>query len=39
MAAEFGYEYLKAAGVEEVIVAPDFDKERSCVDGFSFACT
>jgi hypothetical protein len=39
MAAEFGYEYLKAAGVEEVIVAPYFQKERSCVEGFSFACT
>ena len=38
-AAEFGYEYLKAAGVEEVVVAPDFKKERSCVEGLSFACT
>ena len=38
-ATEFGDEYLKAAGVEEVVVAPDFQKERSCVEGFSFACT
>ena len=38
-AAEFGDEYLKAAGVEEVVVAPDFQKERSCVEGLSFACT
>ena len=38
-AAEFGDEYLKTAGVEEVVVAPDFQKERSCVKGFSFACT
>ena len=39
MATEFGDEYLKAAGVEKVVVAPDFKKERSCVEGLSFACT
>ena len=38
-ATEFGYEYLKAAGVEEVVVTPDFKKERSCVEGLSFAGT
>ena len=38
-ATEFRDEYLKAAGVEEVIVAPEFQKERSCVEGLSFACT
>ena len=38
-ATESGDEYLKAARVEEVIVAPYFQKERSCVEGLSFACT
>ena len=37
--AESGDEHLKAAGVEEIVVAPDFKKERSCVEGFSSACT
>ena len=38
-AAESGDEYLKAAGVEDVVVAPDFEKEGFCVQGLSFACT
>ena len=37
--SEFGDEDLKAAGVEEVVVTTDFEKEGSCVEGLSFACT
>ena len=38
-AAESGDEYLKAAGVKKVVVAPDFQKERSRIEDISFACT
>ena len=30
---------IETAEIEVVVVAPEFQKERSCVEGFSFACT
>ena len=39
MVAQAGDIDIETAEIEVVVVAPEFQKERSCVEGFSFACT